>query len=147
MTRAEGGSATPGFGIHNRDGVVVENCGHIFRGELVRRVADEKTCLADGTVTDDHTPRKRLLGQQQSRLRGRRECVWASEAVGTRLIETAIPEQHHEDEMRLRGLVHATTSLASGRLYCRVLGRVDILDSSEYHLRNRSSQKGVGRLV
>lgn len=41
---------------HNGHGVVVEDGGDIFRGELVRGVADEQTCLADGTVTDDDAP-------------------------------------------------------------------------------------------
>jgi hypothetical protein len=41
---------------HDGDGVVVEDGGDIFRGELVRGVADEKTCLADSTVTDDDAP-------------------------------------------------------------------------------------------
>lgn len=43
-------------GSHNGHGVVVEDGRDIFRGELVCRVADEETCLADGTVTDDDTP-------------------------------------------------------------------------------------------
>jgi hypothetical protein len=47
--RAEGGS-------HDSHGVVVENCGNVFRGKLVRGVADEQTCLADSTVADDDTP-------------------------------------------------------------------------------------------
>jgi hypothetical protein len=48
--------------VHNRDGIVVEDCGNIFRGKLVCRVADEKTCLSDRTVTDDHAPTRELLG-------------------------------------------------------------------------------------
>jgi hypothetical protein len=43
-------------GSHNGDGVVVEDGGDIFRGELVRGVTNEQTCLADGTVTDDDAP-------------------------------------------------------------------------------------------
>lgn len=43
-------------GSHYSDGVVVENRRNIFRGELVRSIADEKTCLADGTITDDDAP-------------------------------------------------------------------------------------------
>jgi len=39
--------------VHNRDGVVIEDCGYIFRGEFVGCVANEETCLANGTVTDD----------------------------------------------------------------------------------------------
>lgn len=41
---------------HNGHGVVVEDSRDIFRGEFVCRVADEETCLADSTVTDDDTP-------------------------------------------------------------------------------------------
>jgi hypothetical protein len=41
---------------HYSDGVVVEDRGDIFGGELVGGVADEKTCLADSTVADDDTP-------------------------------------------------------------------------------------------
>jgi len=43
-------------GSHYSDGVVVEDRGNIFGGELVRGVADEKTCLADSTVTNDDAP-------------------------------------------------------------------------------------------
>lgn len=41
---------------HDGYGVVVEDGRDIFRGELVRGVADKKTCLADCTVTDDDAP-------------------------------------------------------------------------------------------
>lgn len=41
-------------GLHDCDGVVIEDCGHIFGGELVGGVTDEKTCLSDRTVTDDN---------------------------------------------------------------------------------------------
>ncbi len=47
-----------GLDVHNRDGIVIEDCRDVFRGELVRRVADEKTCLSDSTVTDDDAPIK-----------------------------------------------------------------------------------------
>ena len=43
-------------GSHDSHGVVVENCGNVFRGKLVRGVADEETCLADRTVADDDAP-------------------------------------------------------------------------------------------
>lgn len=43
--------------LHDSDSVVIENGRDIFRGELVGCVADQKTCLADSTVTDDNTPR------------------------------------------------------------------------------------------
>jgi hypothetical protein len=46
---------------HNGDGVVVEDCGDIFRGELVCGVANEKTCLADRTVADDDAPARGLV--------------------------------------------------------------------------------------
>jgi hypothetical protein len=56
------GSAASGEGgSHNGDGVVVEDGGHIFRGELVRGVADQQTCLADGTVADDDAPAQRMV--------------------------------------------------------------------------------------
>lgn len=42
--------------VHDGDGIVVENCRHIFRGELIRCIADEETCLSNGTVTDDYAP-------------------------------------------------------------------------------------------
>jgi hypothetical protein len=44
-------------GSHDGDGVVVEDGGDIFRGELVGGVTDEQTCLANGTVADYDTPR------------------------------------------------------------------------------------------
>lgn len=40
--------------LHDCDGVVVEDCGDIFGGELVGGVTDEETCLSDRTVTDDN---------------------------------------------------------------------------------------------
>lgn len=49
-------ATTGGSNVHDRDNIVIEDGGHVFRGELVRRVADEKTCLADRTVTDNHAP-------------------------------------------------------------------------------------------
>jgi hypothetical protein len=48
-------------GSHNSDGVVVKDRRDIFGGEFVRGVADEKTCLADSTVTDDDAPVRELL--------------------------------------------------------------------------------------
>jgi hypothetical protein len=45
---------------HYGDGIVVENGRHIFRREFVGGVADEKTCLADGTVADDNAPESEL---------------------------------------------------------------------------------------
>jgi hypothetical protein len=41
---------------HYSDGIVIENGRDVFRGKLVRGVADEKAGFADGTVTDDHAP-------------------------------------------------------------------------------------------
>ena len=41
---------------HNSDGIVIEDCRHIFGGEFVRRVGNEQTCFSDGTVTDHNTP-------------------------------------------------------------------------------------------
>lgn len=45
-----------GIDSHYRNGIVIEDGGNVFRGELVRRVADEETCLSDGTVADDDAP-------------------------------------------------------------------------------------------
>jgi hypothetical protein len=42
--------------VHYRDGIIVEDCRDVFRGELVGSVADEQARLTDGTVTDDDTP-------------------------------------------------------------------------------------------
>lgn len=42
---------------HNRNCVIVKDGRDIFRRELVRCITDEKTGLADGTVTDDDAPR------------------------------------------------------------------------------------------
>lgn len=47
---------------HYGDGIVVENGRHIFRREFVCGVADEKTCLANGTVADDNAPGSKLQG-------------------------------------------------------------------------------------
>jgi hypothetical protein len=41
---------------HDSHGIVIEDCGNVFRGKLVRGVADEETCLADRTVADDDAP-------------------------------------------------------------------------------------------
>jgi hypothetical protein len=40
---------------HNGNSIVIKDSRHIFGGELVCRVADQKTSLAHSTVTDDHT--------------------------------------------------------------------------------------------
>ena len=40
--------------VHYGHGIVVENCRHIFRRELVGGIADEETRLADGTVTHNN---------------------------------------------------------------------------------------------
>src|SRR4051794_30413095 len=40
---------------HYRDGIVIEDCRNVFGREFVCRVADEKTSLAHGTITDDDT--------------------------------------------------------------------------------------------
>ena len=41
---------------HDSNSIIIEDGRDIFRGKFVGRVADEKTCLADSTVTDDDTP-------------------------------------------------------------------------------------------
>lgn len=55
---------------HNRDSIVVEDGRDVFRGELVRRVADEKTRLAHSTVTNDNAPRRDCSAVSQSRWTG-----------------------------------------------------------------------------
>lgn len=56
------GERTPGSiwggrkDVHDSNGIVIEDGRDVFRGEFVGRVADEETCLADSTVTDDDTP-------------------------------------------------------------------------------------------
>lgn len=39
--------------VHYRDGIVIEYGRDVFGGELVGRIADQQTSLADSTVTDD----------------------------------------------------------------------------------------------
>ena len=41
--------------VHDSNGIVVEDGRDVFGGEFVGRIADEKTCLADSTVTGDNT--------------------------------------------------------------------------------------------
>jgi len=41
--------------VHDGDGVVIEDCRHIFRGEFVGCIADEEACLPDSTVANDDT--------------------------------------------------------------------------------------------
>jgi hypothetical protein len=57
------GTASKGGGLYRRhshdgNGIVVEDGRDVFGGELVCRVTDQKTCLTDSTITDDHTPKK-----------------------------------------------------------------------------------------
>ena len=49
--------------VHYSDGIVVEDGRDVFGGKLIRCVADEKTCLAYGTVTDDDAPGVRALAE------------------------------------------------------------------------------------
>lgn len=44
---------------HHGHGIVIEDGGNVFGGELVGGVADKEACLAHGTVTDDHAPATR----------------------------------------------------------------------------------------
>lgn len=39
---------------HNSDGIIVEDGGNVFGGEFIRRVTDEETSLANGTIPDYH---------------------------------------------------------------------------------------------
>lgn len=43
--------------VHYGNGIVIEDSRDVFGGELVCCVADEKTCLAHSTVSDDDAPR------------------------------------------------------------------------------------------
>lgn len=43
-------------GSHDRDGIVIEDSGDIFRGKFICRVADEEACFSYSTITDHHTP-------------------------------------------------------------------------------------------
>lgn len=63
-----------GAHLHYRDGIVVEDCRHVFRRKFVGRVADEEARLAHSTVTDDDAPedseplvrlRENLVPQQE----------------------------------------------------------------------------------
>ena len=47
--------------LHDSYGIIVENCWDVFGGELVCGVADEKACLADGTIADHNAPEWRQL--------------------------------------------------------------------------------------
>jgi hypothetical protein len=40
--------------LHDSDSIIVKDGGHVFRWEFVGCVADQKTCFAHGTVTDDY---------------------------------------------------------------------------------------------
>lgn len=58
--------------LHHGHGVVVEDGGDIFGGELVGCVGDEQASLTHGTVTDHDTPRRRdwwlaLAGRRRGR--------------------------------------------------------------------------------
>lgn len=43
-----------GDGLHDCDGVVVEDCRHIFGRKLVGGITDEQTCLSHRTVADNN---------------------------------------------------------------------------------------------
>ena len=51
--------------IHHRNGIVVEDCRHIFRREFVRRVRDQETGLANGTIAHHNTPASISVYQSQ----------------------------------------------------------------------------------
>ena len=44
--------------LHDRHSIVVEHRRDVFGREFVCGIADEETSLANGTVTDNHTPVK-----------------------------------------------------------------------------------------
>jgi len=39
---------------HDSDGVIIEDSGHVLRGEFVRGVGNKETGFADGAIADDH---------------------------------------------------------------------------------------------
>ena len=61
--------------VHDSNGIVIEDGRDVFRGEFVGRVADEETCLADSTVTDDDTPAggKQSVSQEEINKMGARK--------------------------------------------------------------------------
>lgn len=44
--------------LHDSDCIIVEDGRDIFRRELVGRVGDQQTSLANGTVTDNDTSKE-----------------------------------------------------------------------------------------
>ena len=60
-----------GVDSHNSDCVIVEYCGYVFRGEFIGRVRDQEARLANGTITNYHTPK----GDRFSPIFGRHDIV------------------------------------------------------------------------
>jgi hypothetical protein len=46
--------------VHYRHGIIVEDCRHIFRRELVGGIADKETRLSNGTVTNHNTSASKI---------------------------------------------------------------------------------------
>lgn len=51
----------PGFGglagvLHDGNGIIVEDCGYVFRGEFVGGVGYQQARLANSTVANDDAP-------------------------------------------------------------------------------------------
>lgn len=80
-TWRRGNGCQDGCDSHNSDCIVVENCRHIFRGELVRRVADQETRLANSTVTDDHASKKRHQVSSESTII--HKCAFGHPAIAS----------------------------------------------------------------
>lgn len=55
-TEEQGSEEKHSQNLHDGNRIIVKDSRHVFAGELVRGVGDEKTGLSDSTVTDDHTP-------------------------------------------------------------------------------------------
>lgn len=59
--------------LHDRYGIVVEDGGHVFGRKLIGGVADEKTGLANSTVSDHNTSGVAGIRQQFSLGKGSAE--------------------------------------------------------------------------
>lgn len=50
--------------LHDSDGIVVKDCGDVFRREFVGRVADQETGLSYSTVAHYDTPNEGLVSSE-----------------------------------------------------------------------------------
>ena len=65
------GSKRAKRGSHDGDGVVVEDCRYVFRRKLVRSIADEQTCLADGAVANNDAPVEGIVSTQDTHIQAK----------------------------------------------------------------------------